>query len=79
MPNVSEKELLEAVFRSRVFPQNSCGLKVNEQEIREAMENINSLDDLKEYFVEMDEREFPFPGGMFGTGKKLNRKIGEIL
>ena len=79
MPNASEKEILKAVLRSRVFPQHPYGLKITEQEIKKAMEKINSLDDLKEYFVEMDEKEFPFPGGVFGIGKKLNKKISEIL
>ena len=78
-PNASEKELLESVFRSRVFPQHPYGLKITEEEIRKALENINSLDDLKGYFVEMDEKEMSFLGAPFGIGKKLNRKIGEIL
>lgn len=79
MPNASEKELLEAVFRSRVFPQHPYGLKITEEEIRKATENINSLNDLKEYFVEMDRKEFPFPGKPFGIGRKLDKKITEIL
>jgi len=28
MPNASEKEILEAVLRSRIFPQNPAGLKI---------------------------------------------------
>lgn len=79
MSNASEKELLDAVFRSRVFPQHPCGLKMNEQEIQETMKNINSLNDLKAYFVKIDEKEFPFPGGIVGIGKKLNQKISDIL
>ena len=78
-PNASEKDLLEAVFRSRVSPQHPYGLKMTEEEIREAMENIDSLDELKEYFVEIDKKELPFPGRPFGIGIKLDNKISKIL
>ncbi len=79
MPKASEKELLEAVFRSRVFPQHPYGLKITEEEIQKTMENINTLDDLKEFFVAMDQKESPFPGRPFGIGKKLNKEITEIF
>ena len=79
IPNASEKELLEAVFRTRVFPQHPYGLKMTKEEIRETMENIDSLDELKEYFVEIDKKELPFPGKPFGIGIKLNSKISQIL
>jgi len=79
MPNASEKELLEAVFRSRIFPQHPYGLKITDEEMWKKMQNINSLDDLIKYFVEMDEKEFPFPKGPFGIGRKLNKKISKIL
>ena len=79
MSRATEKDLLEAVFRSRVFPKNPCGLKISEEEIQKATQNINSLNDLKEYFVEMDKKELPFPHRPFGIGRKLDQKITEIL
>ena len=79
MPNASEKELLEAVFRSRVSPQHPYGLKITEEEIQKTMENINTLDDLKECFVAMDQKESPFPGRPFGIGKKLDKEITKIF
>ena len=79
MPNASEQELLEVVFRSRIFPRHPYGLKLAEEQIREALVNIDSLNDLKEYFVEMDKKDMPLPGPPFGIGQKLDDKITEIL
>lgn len=79
MPQASEKEILEAVFRSRVFPQNPCGLKMTEQEIQKAMQNVNSLDDLKEYFVEVDKKETRFRRDPVSIGKVIAQKVDEIL
>jgi hypothetical protein len=79
MPNAPEKERLEAVFRRRVFPQNPCGLEITEQEIKKAMQNIDSLEDLKEYFVEMDRREIRFLRDPFGVGSIVANKVDEIL
>ncbi len=79
MPNTPEKEILEAVFRGRVFPQNPCGLKITEQEIQKAVQNISSLEDLKEYFVEMDRREMRFLRDPFGVGNIVANKVNEIL
>jgi len=66
MPNASEKEVLEAVFRTRVFPQNPVGLKMREEEIRKGIQSINSLNDLVEYFI-------------LGIGRKIANKIDNIL
>lgn len=79
IPKASEKELLEAVFRSRVCLPHPYSSKITKEEIHKVMKNINSLEDLKEYFVEMDKKEFPFPEKPFGIGKKLDKKITEIL
>jgi len=46
---------LEAVFRTRVFPQNPVGLKMTEEEIRKGIQSINSLNDLVEYFIQKEE------------------------
>ena len=79
MPNASEQELLEAVFRSRVFPQNPCGLHMTEKDISKELQHINSLDDLKRYFIKLDKKEFSFPKKPSGIGRKLNEKISKIL
>lgn len=79
MPNAPEKELLEAVFRSRVFPQNPCGLKMNEEEIRGKVRNITSLQDLITYFIEEDKKEQRFQRDIFGIGEKLAKEIDRIL
>ena len=79
MPKASEKELLEVVFRTRVFPQNPAGLKMTEEEIRKEIENINSLSDLIEYFIQRDKEEARFTRDLFGIGSKIAKKIGTIL
>ena len=79
MPNASEKELLEAVFRSRIFPQIPVGLKMTEEEIQKEIENINSLNDLIEYFIQRDKEEARFTRDLFGIGSKIAKKIDTIL
>ena len=79
MPNASEKELLEAVFRSRIFPQNPAGLKMTEEEIQKEIENINSLNDLIEFFIQRDKEEARFTRDLFGIGSKIAKKIDTIL
>lgn len=82
MPNASEKEILKTVLRSRVFPQNPAGLKMTEEEINKEMQNINSLNDLIEYFLQKEkiEREkFRFTRDIFGIGKNIANKVHEIL
>ncbi len=82
MSDSSEKEILEAVFRSRTFPQNPAGLKMTEEEIKKKMQNINSLNDLIEYFLQKEkiEREkFRFVRDIFGIGKNIANKVDKIL
>ena len=72
IPNASEKETLEAVLRNRTFLQNPARLKLTEEEINKKMQNINSLNDLIEYFLRKEkiEREkFRFIRDIFGIGK----------
>ena len=79
MPDASEKELLEAVFRSRIFPQNPAGLEMTEEEIDKEMRNINSLSGLIEYFVKRDKEESSFIRDVFGVGKRIANKVDKIL
>jgi len=81
MPNASEKEILEAVLRNRIFPRNFAGLKITEKEISEAMQNINSLNDLIEYLLQKEkiERENRFTRDIFGIGKNIANKVDKIL
>jgi len=79
MPNASEKEVLEVVFRTRVFPQNPAGLKMTEEEIRKEIQNINSLSDLVEYFIQRDKEDPRFQRDIFAIGKKIANKIDNIL
>ena len=78
MPDASEKELLEAVFRSRLFPQNPAGLEMTEEEIDKEMRNINSLNDLIQYFLQRD-KEPQYRRDVFGTGKRIANKVDKIL
>ena len=81
MPDASEKERLEAVFRSRIFPQNPAGLEITEKEANKAIRNINSLNDLIEYFSQKEKPEIEngFIRDIFGLGKKIIPKVDEIL
>ena len=79
MPKASEKKLLEAVFRTRIFPQNPAGLKMTEEEICKVIQNINSLNDLVEYFIQKDKKEPRFQRDILGIGKKIANKIDSIL
>jgi len=79
MPDASERELLEAVFRSRIFPQNPAGLEMTEEEIDKEMRNINSLNGLIEYFVKRDKEESSFIRDVFGVGKRIANKVDKIL
>jgi len=79
MPNASENEVLEAVFRTRIFPQNPAGLKMTEEEICKEIQDINSLNDLIEYFIQRDKEEPRFQRDMFGISKKIANKIDNIL
>jgi len=60
MPKASEKELLEVVFRTRIFPQNPTGLKMTEEEVQKEMQDINSLNDLVEYLYKKTKKSLDF-------------------
>lgn len=79
MPDASEKELLEAVLRSRLFPQNPVGLEMTEEEVDKEMRNINSLNDLIQYFVQRDKEIPKYRRDVFGTGKRIANKVDKIL
>ena len=79
MPKASEKKLLEAVFRTRIFPQNPAGLKMTEEEICKVIQNIDSLNDLAEYFIQKDKKEPRFQRDVLGIGKKIANKIDNML
>jgi len=79
MPNALEKELLEVVFRTRIFPQNPLGLKMTEEQIQKEIESINSLNDLIEYFIQRDKEETRFTRDLFGIGSKIAKEIDIIL
>lgn len=79
MPDASEKELLEAVFRSRIFPQNPAGLEMTEEEINKEMRNINSLNDLIRYFLQREKEVPQYRRDVFGTGKRIANKVDRIL
>ena len=79
MPDASEKELLETVFRSRIYPQNPAGLDITEEELYKEMKNINSLNDLIQYFIQRDKEETRFSRDVFGAGKRIAKKVDKIL
>ena len=79
MPDASEKELLEAVFRSRLFPQNPAGLEMTKEEFEKEMQNINSLNDLIQYFVKRDKENARFLRDVFGVGRRIANKVDKIL
>ena len=77
MPKASEKEILKTVFASRVFLPTPFGYKMTEKEINEAMESINSLEDLTAYFIERDEAEEPAPPDPFGIGARIDEVLSK--
>lgn len=79
MPDVSEKDLLKAVFRSRVYPENPCGMKLTEEEVEQEMQRIHSLDDLIERVIEIEKTKPRFQKDFFGFGKRIAKKIDNIL
>lgn len=77
MPKASEKEILKTVFASRVFLPTPFGYKMTEKEINEAMESINSLEDLTAYFIERDEAEEPALPDPFGIGARIDEILSK--
>jgi len=68
-PEAPEKELLKMVLISRITSPPS--IDMTEQEIDQAMEYINSFDDLCDYIIALDEKEPSFPD-TFGIGKRID-------
>ncbi len=69
-PGAPEKELLKMVLISRIIVPPS--IEMTEQEMEQAMENINSFDDLCDYIIALDEKEPSFPD-TFGIGKRIDK------
>lgn len=70
-PKASEKELLRMVLFSRISTPPGYRIKMTWREIDQAMENINSFDDLCDYIIALDEQEPSFPDPL-GIGKRIN-------
>lgn len=70
MPDASEKELLKAVFKTRVFAP-PVGPITSEEEIDKAMKSINSLEDLINYFIREADKE-PSSPDPFGIGARVD-------
>lgn len=68
-PELSEKEVLRKVLISRMMTPPSYG--ITEKEVQQAMENINSFDDLCDYIIALDEQE-PASPDPFGIGKCID-------
>ena len=79
MPEASEKDVLEAVFRSRIFPQNPAGLKLTEEQIQGEMQKICTIGDLIERIIEMEKEEAQFIRDPLRIGERLAKKIDRIL
>ena len=79
MPNASEKELLEAVFKSRVFPQNPTGLRITDEEVKREMQHIDCLEDLIKRITEIETQEQRFQRDLFGIGRRFAKRIDGIL
>lgn len=69
-PEVSEKEILTDVFKTRAFAWPP-GPATTEEEIDKAMESIDSLEDLVGYFIREDAKEIPSPDP-FGIGARVD-------
>jgi hypothetical protein len=70
-PQASEKELLRTVLVSRM--RRPPAIELTEQDTDQAMENINSFDDLCNYINKV-EQEYSFPDPL-----SLGKRIDEIL
>ena len=73
-PGASEKELFRMVLVSRVQAPPSLGM--TQQEIDQAMENINSFDELCDYIVKLDEEGPSFPDP-FGIGQVIDEILAQ--
>jgi len=79
MPNAPEKELLEAIFKSRVFPQNPAGLRMTDEEIQREMQHIDCLEDLIKCITEIETQEPRFKRDILGIGRRIAKRIDGIL
>jgi hypothetical protein len=73
-PEAPEKELLKMVLISRITSPPS--IDMTEQEMDQAMENINSFDELCDYIIALDEKESLFPD-ISGIGKKTDKILAQ--
>jgi hypothetical protein len=71
-PEASEKELFRMVLISRTISPPS--IDITEQEIDQAMENINSFDELCDCIIALDEKE-----QLFSDISGIGKLIDEIL
>lgn len=79
MADASEKDVLEAVFRSRCFPQNPAGLKLTEEQVQEEMQSICTLEDLIIRITEIEKGEARFIRDPLRIGRKVAKKVDSIL
>ena len=73
-PGVPEKELLKMVLISRIATPPS--IDMTEQEIDQALENINSFDELCDYIIALDEKEQLF-SDISGIGKLIDEILSQ--
>jgi len=73
-PEAPEKELLKMVLISRITSPPS--IDMTEQEMDQAMENINSFDELCDYIIALDEKESLFPD-ISGIGEKIDKILAQ--
>ena len=74
-PGASEKELFRMVLVSRIRTPPAY-FEMTEQEIGQAMKNINSFDDLCDYIIKLDEQEPSFPDPL-GIGKRIDEILAQ--
>ena len=76
-PGISEKELLKMVLISRMQSSEIHGYPgMTEQEIDQAMESINSFDELCDYIIALDEQKPSFPDPL-GIGKRIDAILAQ--
>jgi hypothetical protein len=73
-PEASEKELLRMVLVSRY--RTPPLIEMTEEEIDQAMESINSFDELCDYIIKLEEEGPSFPDP-FGMGKQIDEILAQ--
>jgi len=82
-PNATNKELLRGVLVSRLKvsqmsnPDNLSIYDLNEKEINEVMNGINTLDDLVKYIAELEAQETHTPDPLPSVGNLINAILDE--